>query len=466
MYVANAGQMELNLLEIANSPFAGAVVVDGTLTLSGATITDTLPDAEWGGGFGVYANDTFGTPVLTLLDSTVGPHDYAAIWLDGPGTYDIEGNTLSGSAGLDQGTYVLHGNALFAENGVTAWDGTTGLLLWDNTFSGSGEIAVLLDAASADLDGNAWSDHGTDLRQQLAALVQGDGDPEGEIAFVTDEGYHLYDSDGTEIVSADLPSSAPDDYPGPPCVADFDGDGDPELAVATYDNISVLELDGTLLWSAPTRDAGPTGCSGFDFDGDGAAEVITHDIYAVYVLDGSTGATLWEWRPGSQITNGQGSEYAYVADVDADGVAEIVASTNGGVPTIPDPPWNHGVFRSRPTRSGATADLLVEIGAVCVADCAIGAVEVTLQVTNQGLVDVTAGRTVDVYAVDETAERLVATVVLPDLPTATRIEATTLSLAVADIGTRGFAATVDPHDAVRECDEANNRAEWLDVYCP
>ncbi len=348
-----------------------------------------------------------------------------------------------------------------------------------------------------------WSATVAPSSDVFAALVQADLDPEGEVAFVDDDGYHLYDTDGTWLVSAALPTGSFEVFPGPPCVADFDGDGASELAVATYDNLSVLELDGTLLWSAPTRDWGPTGCSGFDFDADGASEVLTHDIYAIYLLDGRTGAERWSWRPGYQVTNGQGSEYAYVADVDADGAAEIVASTNndptlgvivfgqadgawppagptwgvqdysesnleddGGVPTAPTPPWESGVFRSRPTRAGGAPDLLVAIEDVCVADCERGAVELVLSVTNQGAAAVAAGAVVELYAVEETSERLVSTVVLPALPAGTRGESTVVSLSVADLGARGFAAVVVPTGAVRECDETNNRDEWLDVFCP
>jgi hypothetical protein len=55
---------------------------------------------------------------------------------------------------------------VFAENGTTAWDGTTGLRLTGNHFSAANTIGVFLHAASATLTGNTWADNATDLRQQ------------------------------------------------------------------------------------------------------------------------------------------------------------------------------------------------------------------------------------------------------------------------------------------------------------
>ncbi len=166
VYATTGGGAVLEQVDLTASHFAAVVVLDADVDLSATTITGTLPDEEWGGGFGVYANDHFGPATLTLADSTIGPHDYAAVWLDGDGTYEIERNTLEGSAGVEIGGWVLHGNALFVENGVTAWDGATGLRLVDNTFQGAPGIAVLLDGSSALLDGNSWADDGSTLRQQ------------------------------------------------------------------------------------------------------------------------------------------------------------------------------------------------------------------------------------------------------------------------------------------------------------
>ncbi len=165
------GRMELDGVELSENSFAGAMVVAGSIVLRACTIEGTLSDPEWGGGFGVYATAAFGPSTLALADTTVGTHAYAAVWLDGNGTFDLERNQLSGGAGVDQNGATLHGNAVFAENGVTAWDGNTGLLLADNAITGSVAIGVLLDGSSASLIGNSWSTNGTDLRQQACEGV-------------------------------------------------------------------------------------------------------------------------------------------------------------------------------------------------------------------------------------------------------------------------------------------------------
>ncbi len=166
VYVVQGGRVELVQVELTGNTFAGAVALDGSLDLDACSITGTRPDKESGGGFGVYGTAAFGPPDITLTGSTIGPHDYAAVWLDGPGTYDVEGNQLSGSDGVAQGGSTLHGNAVFAENGVAAWDGTTGLLLSDNLFTSASAIGVLLDDSSAGMDRNEWSGNAVGLRQQ------------------------------------------------------------------------------------------------------------------------------------------------------------------------------------------------------------------------------------------------------------------------------------------------------------
>jgi hypothetical protein len=113
---------------------------------------------------------------------------------------------------------------------------------------------------------------------------------------------------------------------GPPTIADFDADGQPEVGVAGASFYAVFETDGTLRWAAVTQDASSnvTGSSVFDFDGDGAAEVVYADELKLWVYRGSDGAVLYD-TPKSSCT---WYEYPLVADVDADGHAEIVAVAN------------------------------------------------------------------------------------------------------------------------------------------
>ncbi len=145
-----------------------------------------------------------------------------------------------------------------------------------------------------------------------------------------------------------LTTALPDSGGGPPTVADFDGDKLPEIGVAQKNvyvmvkpNFSTSTID--VVWSAPNHDlsSNVTGSSVFDFDGDGKAEVIYADECFLWVYDGATGAVLLA-EPTTSFT---GTEASVVADVDGDGHAEIVMVSNGADPSASGwkcdvAPWN------------------------------------------------------------------------------------------------------------------------------
>ena len=123
---------------------------------------------------------------------------------------------------------------------------------------------------------------------------------------------------------------------GPPTIADFNGDGVPDVGVAG--GIGYAVFDGkklmdpgvapaeTLLWIKQTQDCSSafTGSSVFDFNGDGQAEVVYADEIHMRIYKGATGEVL------SQVCNTSGTlhEYPLVADVDNDGHADIVVVSN------------------------------------------------------------------------------------------------------------------------------------------
>src|SRR5262249_8505821 len=88
----------------------------------------------------------------------------------------------------------------------------------------------------------------------------------------------------------------------------------------------VFASDGSVRWQQPTRDGSSqsTGSSVFDFDGDGKAEVIYGDELYLRIYRGTDGAVLYQLPKSS----GTAYEYPVIADVDADGNAEIVAVAN------------------------------------------------------------------------------------------------------------------------------------------
>lgn len=123
---------------------------------------------------------------------------------------------------------------------------------------------------------------------------------------------------------------------GPPTVADFDGDGTPDVALAggvgyaVFDGSLLMDANvanaATLMWIRQTQDcsSAATGSSVFDFEGDGIAEVVYADETTFHVYAGPDGAELFQ----TCNTNGTLFEYPLVADVDNDGQADIVVVSN------------------------------------------------------------------------------------------------------------------------------------------
>lgn len=132
---------------------------------------------------------------------------------------------------------------------------------------------------------------------------------------------------------------------GAPTVADFDGDGYPDVGAAGA--VGYIVFSGALLmnpaiqssdvdiWFQTTHDCSSavTGSSVFDFNGDGKAEVIYSDEYHLWMYDGISGKNL---IPSTCNTTGTLWEYPLVADVDNDGQADIIVASNAYGVTCPD----------------------------------------------------------------------------------------------------------------------------------
>src|SRR5690606_4865960 len=122
---------------------------------------------------------------------------------------------------------------------------------------------------------------------------------------------------------------------GAPTVGDFDGDGTADVALAAGNAYVVFAGAGamnpatpaeqTVRWWSAASDcaAAQDGSTLFDFDGNGRTEVVYGDEQLLRIYDGLTGMVLAEHPHPTGTIN----EYPVVADVDADGQADIVAIT-------------------------------------------------------------------------------------------------------------------------------------------
>lgn len=281
------------------------------------------------------------------------PHQFD-FWWGGPSIADLDG---------DGTPEIVVGAMVFDHNGGLEWDGTqlAGLVgapgqgtnpsnATTNSPTYTGTLSVVADldrqTNSAGLfeqevvtGRTAYRANGTLMWEAAAALPDGfpavadfDGDGAPEVVVSSRGSVRIHDgSNGAVRWSVDVPTGRL----GPPTVADFNGDGDLEIGVAGKNEYVALQVDlsssaptyeAARLWSTATQDnsSNMTGSSVFDFEGDGDAEVVYNDEEFLRVYDGRTGAELFK-RPNTSFT---ALEYPIIVDIDNDGEAEIVVGTN------------------------------------------------------------------------------------------------------------------------------------------
>lgn len=264
----------------------------------------------WGGGLAIADMNLDGYPEISFGDTvwTTTNGKITLSWTGGKGTGGGSAQETSAISDMDDATdghmELLAGNTCYKDDGTLLWDDSVAPLSLPDGFPGVGDFNK--DGAPE------------------AVLVSG-----GKVWILDGATGKLV----TWLSAATNPFTLPGSGSGgAPTVADFDGDGFPEVGVAQKNKYTVIKPSAkagavSQLWTMDNHDfsSAVTGSTVFDFEGDGIAEVVYADECWLWVFDGPTGNVRLAWSHSSFT----GTEASMVADIDGDGHAEMLIPSNG-----------------------------------------------------------------------------------------------------------------------------------------
>jgi hypothetical protein len=248
-----------------------------------------------------------------------------AVMLGGPGAtfgqltaYDVDGSPLAITVGNFDGN---------ADPDLATVDPNT-----DN-------VSVLLGSTGGTFVGSGPYSVGGDFN--AIGITSGNLDPGGDPEIVTANAFGdnvsvLPGAAGGTFGTAEPHAASDASYD--PLVADFNGDGDPEIAASGDDTVVLVGGTGRSFGAATPVDPGGAlrgrgGLAAGDFDSDGDPDLAVgrKDFRDVVALRGAAGATFGGPNSlGLLNTLGGTPEHTEIADLDGDGDPEI-AETAGNV---------------------------------------------------------------------------------------------------------------------------------------
>ncbi|MEB2314368.1 MAG: VCBS repeat-containing protein [Sorangiineae bacterium] len=310
----------------------------GSLGFAGSSVA--LGDVDGDGSVDIVAMTGEGKVAMIRADGTVARVSDLPIDQAPKGNYGWGGGVALGDMDGDGHPEIGFGPCVFDTlNGAITrkfcgaggnGGGNGSQLSFFVDLDGDGAQELLAGNTAYRADGTAlWT--ATGLPNGFNAVADFDGDGAPEVVLVKNAQLWVLEgaTGAVELGPVALPGKGSG---GPPTVADFDGDKSPEIGVAQATYYSMLKPDYAakkldVVWKTPNHDlsSSETGSSVFDFQGDGSAEVVYNDECFLWVFDGKTGHVLLS-EPTTSFT---GTEASVVADVDGDGHAEIVMISNG-----------------------------------------------------------------------------------------------------------------------------------------
>lgn len=282
-------------VEIVTEAWTGGVIAlrsDGTLYWA-CTTAECRPIQSLWGGVAIADLDGGGPEVLRggcVLEGTSGAVRFCGTAAQGHGSNGVGGLSIAVDIDGNNTLEVVAGRTAYRANGTIFWD-----------------VPSRPDGFTAAIQIDA------DLRPEFVMVAQ------GEVFGI--------DTNGDELWRVPVRGGGAG---GPPTVANFDADPEPEIGVAGRTRYTVYDAaNGAMVWSNEIQEfsSSRTGSSVFDFDGDGQAEIVYNDENTLFVysyVGTASAAVVWS-TPNPTLT---AHEYPVIADVDRDGNAEIIVGAN------------------------------------------------------------------------------------------------------------------------------------------